>query len=524
MSQNDVMKKEVSNVFRGGGWQRRCFSMPCEVVNGDNDPSVAVRSVRKRTEKIDSNTVEWSGRIAAWEWSLLTASLTITLVSLLVLKTLSTKNGTTKGKRLSPGPRGVPILGYLPFVSKPYHVVFKELSEKYGPVVRLRLGCKDVVVLNGLKSIREGLTNPDLLFRPDNFIFNYFGVEGAQFGILVIEEVQCFADLLASKKGRPTLIAEELAASVVNNISALVFGRRYEAGDPEGRFVVALLRKFLRHANFFSFMDFLPAIRALATFIPSSRLRIMNHVFTELAQLLRSEVKNREGSMEEHFDRDFVDGYMRKIQENKGTNSHYNLTQTANRRTCSRSRRIDAVVGSQRAPVWEDRCHMPFTIASILEALRWRTLTPIGIQRAAGKNTYIGGYDIPAGTTVVANFWGLHNDPSQWHEPYKYDPTRFLNADGTEVIDKHPAFLPFSLGKRACPGESLVIMEVFLYVTTVLQKFRILPEEGKPPSLDVDRGVLSVANDRTIVSDEAKDVSKILEVDQLAGDNLDGAR
>ncbi|XP_075543350.1 vitamin D 25-hydroxylase-like [Dermacentor variabilis] len=341
---------------------------------------------------------------------------------------------------------------------------------------------------------------------------------------LVMEEVQCFADLLVSKKGRPTLIAQELAASVVNNISALVFGRRYEAGDPKGRLVVALLRKFLRHANFFSFMDFLPAIRALATFIPSSRLRIMNHVFTELAQLVRSEVKNREGSMEEHFDRDFVDGYMRKIQENKGTNSHYNLryleghminfygaatnpvrsaimwnlliaASDPDGQQAHVHCEIDAVVGSQRAPVWEDRCHMPFTIASILEALRWRTLTPIGIQRAAGKDTHIGGYDIPAGTTVVANFWALHNDPSQWNEPYKYDPTRFLKADGTEVIDKHPAFLPFSLGKRACPGESLVIMEVFLYVTKILQKFRILPEEGKPPSLDVDRGVLSVAND-----------------------------
>ncbi|XP_049521091.1 vitamin D 25-hydroxylase-like [Dermacentor silvarum] len=287
------------------------------------------------------------------------------------------------------------------------------------------------------------------------------------------EEVQCFADLLVSKKRRPTLIAQELAASVVNNISALVFGRRYEAGDPKGHFVVGLLRKFLRHANFFVYG--LPAgNRALSTLIPSSRFHIMNHVFTELAQLVRSEVKNREGRMEEHFDRDFVDGYMRKIQENQGINSNYNLryleghminfygaatnpvrsaimwnlliaASDPDGQQARVQREIDAVVGSQRAPVWEDRRQMPFTIAAILEALRWRTLTPLGIQRAAGKDTYIGGYDIPAGTTVVANFWCLHNDPRQWPGPSKYDPTRFLNTDGTEVIDKHPAFLPFSL-------------------------------------------------------------------------------
>lgn len=45
-----------------------------------------------------------------------------------------------------PGPSGLPIVGYLPFLSKYAHEDFVRLSEKYGPVFSLRLGGQDVVV------------------------------------------------------------------------------------------------------------------------------------------------------------------------------------------------------------------------------------------------------------------------------------------------------------------------------------------------------------------------------------------
>ncbi|KAL1433111.1 hypothetical protein MTO96_002076 [Rhipicephalus appendiculatus] len=464
--------------------------------------------------------------MAPWGWSLVTATLTVVIASLLVLKKLCTKSGPSKGQRLPPGPRGVPILGYLPFVTKPYHVVFKELSEKFGPIVRVRLGCKDVVVLNDTESIREGLTNPDILFRPDNFVFNYFGVEGIAsmngelwqvnrrycFHVLrnlgfakksmekhIQEEVQCFTKLLASTKGRPSMIAQDLAASVVNNISALVFGERYEADDPKGHFVVALLRTFLRNANFFWFMDFLPVIRVLANFMPYSRFRIMGHVLRELTLIVRNEVKRREGNMEEHFERDFLDGYVRQIQENKNnynlryleghminfygaatnpvrTAIMWNLLIAASDPDGTQAhvqREIDAVVGSQRAPAWEDRRQMPFTIAAMLEALRWRTLTPIGIQRALR----LGCREIVVLNDLESIRAGLSN-PDVLYRPKDF----LLSYLGVK-------------GKRACPGETLGLMEVFLYVATLLQQFRVLPEDGTPISLEAKNVAISVAND-----------------------------
>lgn len=106
-----------------------------------------------------------------------TALLTFILCGLM-LKSLISNSRRRKEKPLPPGPTGVPILGYLPFIRKPYHIAFKELSEQYGPIIRVRLGFKDLVVLNDLASIRQGLTNPDILFRPEDFVFRYLGVTG----------------------------------------------------------------------------------------------------------------------------------------------------------------------------------------------------------------------------------------------------------------------------------------------------------------------------------------------------------
>ncbi|KAK8756956.1 hypothetical protein V5799_000342 [Amblyomma americanum] len=78
----------------------------------------------------------------------------------------------------------------------------------------------------------------------------------------------------------------------------------------------------------------------------------------------------------------------------------------------------------------------------------------------------------------MANFWAVHNDPNVWPSPEKFDPSRFINDDGSAILEKPKRLIPFSLGKRKCPGETQAIMVMFLYITCILQHFRVLPEEG----------------------------------------------
>jgi len=54
-----------------------------------------------------------------------------------------------------PGPRGVPILGVIPFMNRYLERSLKEWSKQYGPVMSVRLGRIDYVVLNDYDSIHK---------------------------------------------------------------------------------------------------------------------------------------------------------------------------------------------------------------------------------------------------------------------------------------------------------------------------------------------------------------------------------
>ncbi|KAH6921968.1 hypothetical protein HPB50_007088 [Hyalomma asiaticum] len=139
---------------------------------------------------------------------------------------------------------------------------------------------------------------------------------------------------------------------------------------------------------------------------------------------------------------------------------------------------IDRVVGRDRLPTWADHVHMPLTMATIWEMYRWKACTPFGIPRGVAEDTVIGGYHVPKGTVLLPNFWAIHQSTELWKEPEKFDPTRFIGPDGSATSTRPAHIITFSLGKRMCPGESLATAEVFLYLTMLLQKFIILPEEG----------------------------------------------
>ncbi|KFM76951.1 Cytochrome P450 18a1, partial [Stegodyphus mimosarum] len=76
---------------------------------------------------------------------------------------------------LPPGPIGLPLLGYLPFIERRSFVSFTKLSKKYGKIYSLYLGRTLVVVLNDHKLIKEAFHQQALLDRPPHFFDFYPG-------------------------------------------------------------------------------------------------------------------------------------------------------------------------------------------------------------------------------------------------------------------------------------------------------------------------------------------------------------
>ena len=71
------------------------------------------------------------------------------------------------------GPSGVPILGYLPFLSneKPVYKTMKMLAKTYGPVAAFYVGPNQPFIsVVGPLAVMEALNNEDLNGRPSNSV------------------------------------------------------------------------------------------------------------------------------------------------------------------------------------------------------------------------------------------------------------------------------------------------------------------------------------------------------------------
>ncbi|XP_035294700.1 cytochrome P450 2D20-like isoform X2 [Cricetulus griseus] len=139
---------------------------------------------------------------------------------------------------------------------------------------------------------------------------------------------------------------------------------------------------------------------------------------------------------------------------------------------------IDAIIGQRRSPEMADQAHMPFTNAAIHEVQHFGNVSPLNLLSITSRDIEVQGFLIPKGTTLIPNLSSVLKDETVWEKPLHFHPEHFLDAQGRFV--KHEAFMPFSAGRRVCLGEPLARMELFLFFTCLLQRFRFSVPDGQP--------------------------------------------
>lgn len=65
---------------------------------------------------------------------------------------------------LPPGPRGLPVVGYLPFIGTDLHITFAKLANQYGPIYKLWLGNTLCVVVSSPAIVKEIVRDKDTIF------------------------------------------------------------------------------------------------------------------------------------------------------------------------------------------------------------------------------------------------------------------------------------------------------------------------------------------------------------------------
>ena len=115
----------------------------------------------------------------------------------------------------------------------------------------------------------------------------------------------------------------------------------------------------------------------------------------------------------------------------------------------------------------------------VKETMRYYPLYP-SIRRDIGMAYELGGYRIPAGTTLGISIWAMHRDPRYFTDPERFDPSRW--TEQLESTLPKLAFLPFGGGPRQCPFKSYGMFEAVLLLATIAQRFRIELAPGERAS------------------------------------------
>ncbi|KAM3931019.1 cytochrome P450 2K1-like [Leptodactylus fuscus] len=136
---------------------------------------------------------------------------------------------------------------------------------------------------------------------------------------------------------------------------------------------------------------------------------------------------------------------------------------------------ILSVIGSAQ-PLYSHRGQMPFTNAVIHEIQRFADIVPLNLGHETTKDVTLKGYFLPKGTYIVPLLTSVLRDKTQFEKPEEFYPNHFLDSKGN--FRKNEAFMPFSAGRRACAGETLARMELFIFFTTLLQKFTFSSPPG----------------------------------------------
>ncbi|KAH9056869.1 cytochrome P450 [Lactarius vividus] len=147
---------------------------------------------------------------------------------------------------------------------------------------------------------------------------------------------------------------------------------------------------------------------------------------------------------------------------------------------------IDQVVGNSRLPEFWDQDGLPYVEAVLKEVLRWHPVAPLAVPHRVMESDTYEGYYIPAGSTVIANAWGMLHDPAVFVEPGQFYPERWFSPGA-------PAFpnQAFGFGARQCPGRFLARASIWSAIVGILAAFDIKPTEDGPPEEAYSSGFLS---------------------------------
>ncbi|XP_043483564.1 cytochrome P450 307a1-like [Leptopilina heterotoma] len=436
----------------------------------------------------------------------------------------------------APGPKPWPILGSLHILGQydvPYKA-FAELVKIYkSPVLKMKMGSVNCIVVNGLENIKEVLFNKGAHFdsRPNftryHLLFSgnkenslafsdwselqksrremlrahtfprAFTTKHNQLSSIICNELETLLDQLSQKSSAP-IEAKPLILHTCGNIFMTYFcSKNFQPNHHGFSEMVRNFDKVFFEVNQGYAADFMPFLMPLHH---KNMLRMANwsHRIREFVE--ECVIEDRFSSWTTAIpEEDYVDCLINHVKSKAEPNMSWNtglfalediigghsaignflmkvfgFLATRLHVQLEAQQQIDGMEILEKTVGLEYRRSLPYIEAIIMETIRI-IASPI-VPHVASQNSSIAGYRVEKDTFIFLNNYDLNMSEDLWTKPNEFIPNRFVR-NGT--LQKPEHFLPFGGGRRSCMGYKMVLYLSFSTIASVLKNFTILPIENE---------------------------------------------
>jgi cytochrome P450 len=403
---------------------------------------------------------------------------------------------------LAPG--GLPLVGHTPALLRGRWDFVASLRP-HGPIVRLRIGPKELYVLNDPALVRcvlvehadtverDGFFKQARLHIGDGLAASDGPLHRGQRRLLqpafqrsrigaYVEVIRRRAEDASAQwlPGQKLALDREMTELGLTTLGRLMFGE-----DPAADAAVDEVRR--------SLPVFIQEVFT-RTLLPEWARRLPtpgNRRFTETGQRLRDAIATAvaagdgSGLLGEFTRMDMTPELVRDevvsmlIAGNDNTNATLSwVFHEIGRHEDVRARlhaELDAVLAG--GPVDADNLGaLTYTRNVVDETLR--LYAPWLVVRRANRDVEVMGHHIPRGGDVLYSHHALHRDPAVFPDPERFDPDRWAEPGYRGRV--RGVYLPFGAGVHRCIGEHLFLAQIVTTVATVCSRWQLDPAAGKP--------------------------------------------
>ncbi|KAL7158922.1 hypothetical protein ABFS83_02G175800 [Erythranthe nasuta] len=318
-----------------------------------------------------------------------------------------------------------------------------------------------------------------------------------------------------AQKGEVVNLREVLGAFSMNNVTRMLLGKQYfgteSAGPQEAMEFMHITHELFSLLGLIYLGDYLPVWRWVDPFGCEKRMKEVekrvDDFHSKIIEQHKKRRENQEVGGDDDDEMDFVDvllslpgedgkEHMDDVEikaliqdmiaaatDTSAVTNEWAMAEVIKHpRVLKRvQQELDSVVGPNRMVQEPDLVHLNYLRCIVRETFRMHPAGPFLIPHESTRPTTINGYHIPNKTRVFINTHALGRNTKIWDSVDEFEPERHSPADGSRVEISHGAdfkILPFSAGKRKCPGAPLGVTLVLMALARLFHSFEWGPPEG----------------------------------------------